>query len=165
MRSEDDVAWRSRIIDIYKKADIPRIAWREAIYRLVRPERRYRTRYVDGDKRALMDIIIVCAEENVALPKWASEAIVLADDRYVTGQLNSWDDVFGKSFPGKRRAGLLTRARKREVWRTVVRLKHEGCPSADLFETAAKDLAMGASTVRDLYYSMEKDWRFPKSSP
>jgi hypothetical protein len=166
MRSEDEAAWRSQIIDIYKNADMSsREFWREAIYGLVRPERRYRTSYKDGDKRALMDIILLCAEENIALPKWASKAIMLADDLYVSGQLNSWDDVFGKSFPGKRRAGLLTRLRKREAWRAVVRLKHEGCPSADLFETAARDLGMGASTVRDLYYSVEKEHRFPKSSP
>lgn len=159
MRSEDETAWRSDIIQIYKAADMAsREFLRDAIYCLVRPEKECRTRYKNGDKRALMDIILICAEQNIALPKWASKAIVLADDLYNNGQLKSWDDVFGKSFPGKRRAGLQTRLLQRHVWRAVLKRRQEGCPSADLFAKVANDLPvkLGEYTVRNLFYAQER---------
>ena len=68
-----------------------------------------------GNNRALMDMIVTCAQLHMPLPAWAATGIVEADHRFRTGRLNSWEDVFGKPFPGKRRKGALTRSRKMEV--------------------------------------------------
>lgn len=109
------------------------------------------------DKRALMDMIVICAQLHAPLPAWASQAVMDADRRYRTGELVSWDNELGKPFPGKRRKGARTRSRKLEVWLEVRRLKQEGRAIGEsLFEEVGKKLEIGGkSTVSRLYYEME----------
>jgi hypothetical protein len=119
-----------------------------------------------GNKRQLMDMIVICAQLGLPLPAWASTAVMDAHNRYRTGKLKSWDDVFGKSFPGTRRKGALTRSRGLEVWIEVQRFKERKKRPIDglLFEDVAKKLKregrpLGASTIRNLYYKMERPLR------
>jgi len=67
------------------------------------------------NKHALMDMIVICAQWHVPLPAWAAQAVMDVERRYRTGKLKSWNDAFGKPFPGKGRAKARTRSRKREV--------------------------------------------------
>jgi hypothetical protein len=78
-----------------------------------------------------------------------------ADFRWRRGKLKSWDDIFGKPFPGKRRTGTVTWSRQPEVLQEVRRLqKQEKLPiGPELFEKAGRNLGVGGkTTVSKLYY-------------
>jgi hypothetical protein len=110
--------------------------------------------YEGGDHRALVEALAVCACNQLPLPEWAVKAIRVAYRQFETGKLESWDDVFGRPYPGKSRKGTVTKSRSGEVWREVRRLMQQEQPPTDeyLFERAGKKLGMRRSTVSKLYY-------------
>jgi hypothetical protein len=125
-------------------------------------------RHGEGDKHALFQTIFYCNVREIPLPKWVDEKLREAEDLYQTGQLQSWDEIFGKPFPGKRRAGLLTRSRRFEIFLEAHRLKsqHEMAEDRGLFEQVAENLQIGKetdagwtgwATVRDIYFELKKE--------
>jgi hypothetical protein len=155
MPSKEDAAWRRQVKNDLK-ASLGGNRWQEAAAGLLEAEKKNRVRFYGDDKYGLMNILLVCAEFHLTIPPWAAQALETADALYWSGRLKSWEDIFGKPFPGKRRAGLETRIRQRHVYYAALKRKQEGCPSADLFATVAKDLRMGEYTVRNLYYAQER---------
>jgi hypothetical protein len=126
-------------------------------------------RYEEGDKYALLEMMLYCSSSRIPPPKWVDETLIRADELYQTGQLKSWDEIFGKSFPGKRRAGLLTRSRDLEIFVEARRLKeqYEMAEDRGLFEQVAENLQIGKetddgwtgwATVRDIYFAIKKDF-------
>jgi hypothetical protein len=121
------------------------------------------TKVIRRKKRALMDMIVICAQLNRPLPPWVAQAVMDAHYRWRTGRLESWENVFGKPFRGKTQKGTFTKSRGLEVWIEVHRLKKNGFSvGQELFEEAAKNLRIsqkadesGWSTVRRLYYEQE----------
>jgi hypothetical protein len=127
-----------------------------------------------GDKRALMDMIVYCAELHEPLPPWVAQTVLDAHAQGRSGRLKSWDDVFGKPYRGKSQRGAHTDSRKFEVWLEVRRLRRQEKRSIGpaLFEEVAKILKIGrkrtrkgeightgGSTVSRLYYQMDKPIR------
>jgi hypothetical protein len=117
----------------------------------------------NGDRHALIRAIGACVLESKSLPDWIQWELTQAYFRFEMGKLDSWDDVFGKPFPGKSRQRTLKETRAFEVWRRVN--EHEN-PIPGAFEDVAAELSNegrgvgGASTVRDLYYFMQNGgWR------
>jgi hypothetical protein len=127
-----------------------------------------RLRYEKGDKHALFSVLYYCGYFKQRPPEWAAEAMANAHLKFVRGQIKSWENVFGKSFPGKRRAGLETSSRSFEIYGEVRRLREgAGMPiGQELFEEAAKNLKIGRklrgesgwSTVRRIYYKERQHW-------
>jgi hypothetical protein len=93
--------------------------------------------------------------------EWIDEILRKAEELYSTGKLESWDEIFGKPFPGKRRKGLFTRSRSAEILLEFYRLKKQNDMPTDtgLFEQVAANLKIGKkkdgcwtgwATVRDI---------------
>jgi hypothetical protein len=124
-----------------------------------------RRRFDKGEKHALFETIFYCNAREIPLPKWVDDPLRNAEALFQTGQLKSWDEIFGKPFPGKRRAGLLTRARRAEIFLEAYRLKKQNNlgEGRELFELVAKNLRIGHNdgwtgwaTVRDIYYEYKR---------
>jgi hypothetical protein len=62
-----------------------------------------RVKFENGDKRALLGVIAQCARKELPLPAWAATAFCEAYFRSRDGKLKSWNEVFGKPWPGKSR--------------------------------------------------------------
>ena len=97
------------------------------------------------------------------LPSWVAKEICLAHSRSRDGELRSWNDVFGKPFPGKRRKGILTRRKAIYVWQNVRELHEKEGRSLDnsLFEDVGKKFGFSATTAKNLYYEC-RDVNQPK---
>jgi hypothetical protein len=122
--------------------------------------------YQSGNKRHLFDTIYFCAANKRKLPDWAREMIIMAHLRSRYGRLKSWEEIFGKPFPGKSRKGILTKARALEVWIAVRQRVEKRQSTKDqpidegLFEEVGKELGVGGhSTVSKLYYQVDKNFR------
>jgi hypothetical protein len=116
--------------------------------------------YESGDNRALVGVLDICADGQLPLPEWAAKAIHVAYRQFETGKLESWDDVFGRPYPGKSRKGTVTKSRSGEVWREVRRLKQQGQPTDEyLFERAGKKLDLRRATVSALYYYHDRTFQ------
>jgi hypothetical protein len=130
-----------------------------------------RTSYKDGDKAALFRVLVHCALFRRAIPEWASEALDLSYRAALTGEIRSWDHVFGRPWqqerPRAQRRAVQTQARKWQVWMLVRALhEEEGKPPIDniLFERVAEQLGLGRSTVGNLYGQVERAVRRVRSS-
>jgi hypothetical protein len=149
-------AWRGA-----KPATITPEVWRKS-------EAGLRLSYERGEKHALFSVLYYCGYFRQRPPEWAAEAIAKAYSKFVNGKIKSWEDIFGKPFPGRRRAGLETSTRTFEIYGEVRRLREEeDMPiGQELFEEAAKNLKIGRkrggesgwSTVRRLYYKDRQHW-------
>jgi hypothetical protein len=126
-----------------------------------------RSGYEDGDKAALLQMILVCAQDQKPLPDWAVTAFENAYHLVVTGGARSWDDVFGNPHPkGKHHVlrpipgGKLNRA---YMVHTLIRDIHEkkGEPiNNDLFESVGRDTGFGGrTTIAELYSKAKYIWR------
>jgi hypothetical protein len=128
----------------------------------------HRVNFENGDKRALLDVIMACADKQLPLPAWATAAFHDAFWRSRKGKLKSWNEVFGKPYPGKTRKGTATESRSTEVWIEVNRLHHFEGRTLDegLFEYVGKKLGVGRkSTVSRLYWRTDRRMRDTKWRP
>jgi hypothetical protein len=118
----------------------------------------YESAYRAGRKHALIKMIGACAISGWIIPKWAGDIIEGADGYAASGELSSWDEVFGK--PNTRK-----KARK---WASVDRVYFDilgehlrGVPIDDLlFERIGKKLKIGGKTkVKELYRLGRNRWK------
>jgi hypothetical protein len=109
-----------------------------------------------GDKHALFDTITMCAQLDVPLPPWAKDAVLNFRELWRTGQVETWDDLWGNPFPGKRRSPARRRDATLRVWPEVRRLHEQGYSIADAFVQAGKNLGIGTSTVSRAYYAVKR---------
>jgi hypothetical protein len=119
--------------------------------------RNFQTRFRRGEKHSLISALRWCIVSRRALPSWVSKELWHACELFYEGQLQSWEDVFGKPFPGKRRKGASTRRKDLEVWVRVVERRAEGANVDDLlFEEVGKEFGFGATTAKNLYYRRQR---------
>ena len=110
----------------------------------------YEAEYAAGDKFALARMIVVCAIRRCAIPKWAAETFEGAVSYALTGDIKSWDEVFGK--PARRKVDRKWMYMDR-VYFEVLAAKGKGEAIDDLlFERIGKQLKIGGKTkVKELY--------------
>jgi hypothetical protein len=88
---------------------------------------RYRRSFEgDGDKSALLGAVYFCAKYRLPLPEWAGEAFEAARDRARSGEIDSWDDVFGKPWGDGRRKARWMKSRSAQIWFDVKVLRRRG---------------------------------------
>jgi hypothetical protein len=117
----------------------------------------FRTRFRRGEKQCLILALRWCIMSRRALPSWVSKELWHASERYYEGQLKSWEGVFGKPFPGKRRKGASTRRKDMEVWTRVEQRYADGANLDDLlFEEVGKEFGFSATTTKNLYYERRR---------
>jgi hypothetical protein len=130
-------------------------AWRA--YAGLSPLERLRKDFEEGDKRALFEAICWA---GASLPDWVRKGLREAHERFECGDINSWEDIFGKPFPGKSRKTAQNRALGINIWVEVRRRIDQGQPIDEhLFEQVGKSFDMKHSTVSKLYYWFDKAYQ------
>jgi hypothetical protein len=121
--------------------------------------RALKSAYEAGNKNALWKMIVVCALSKSPIPGWAASILEGADGYVAWGELNSWDELFGKPRQ-KSRSVMIGWNRRLEVWERIMDLHHRGAPiNDDLFDRVGKELGIGArETVRKLYKSAKEEF-------
>ncbi|MBI3528211.1 MAG: hypothetical protein HY067_09595 [Betaproteobacteria bacterium] len=118
-------------------------------------------RVEQGDSFALFWAIRFCSFHGIVLPPWLAQKYVECFDKIVNHEAKSWDEAFGRPF----RKGLQIQKLKLGekwrllVWTTVIRERNNNSKLAigpKLFEKVAKELKLGAPTVKKYYYETEK---------
>jgi hypothetical protein len=130
-----------------------------------------RKSYEDGDKAALLRVLMQCALFRRAMPEWAALAFDFIYRAALVGEIRSWDEAFGRPFQQERavaqQRGTQTQSRKWQVWKLVRELHEgEGKPPIDneLFERVGRELRIGGkSTVADLYGQVQRALRRARS--
>lgn len=127
-----------------------------------------RKRFEAGDRMALLAAIRRCACHDLPLPDWASRAYIRAYDKVLNCQSNSWDEVFGKPYPGKHLASLLTQRQKGPaIYQRIRYLRKEHYEAQEdgscklvssipideaLFERVGEEFGMKKTRCSVLYY-------------
>lgn len=117
--------------------------------------------YEKGNKWALMQAILVCAMENIPLPKWTAQAYELAYDAVRTGKAKSWDDVFDKPYPPSTHLNKVAK-RCEILWPLYQRVqeiisKSPGRPvDVSLFEEVAREFCIGKTQASEYYYEAKQ---------
>jgi hypothetical protein len=102
-----------------------------------------------------MSMIVFCVCEKERLPDWVAEVMLKAHVGWQSGQLESWESVFGKPHRGKTRKGAQRDDPMRmvRVCEEVLRLRQKGRPMDTLlFEDVGRKFGIAATTVKRLVY-------------
>jgi hypothetical protein len=118
----------------------------------------YEIRFRGGEKYAAFAALTACVMWCRPLPSWVGREIWLAHDLYRKGQLRSWDDVFGKPFPGRRRKGISTKAKDLAVWARARQLyeTEDFYLDDELWERLAKEFDMGTTNIKSAFRRIER---------
>jgi hypothetical protein len=115
----------------------------------------------DGDKGALLDVLYYYIFRGLRIPIWVTVKFHEAYAEVHDGRASSWDDVFGKPWPGKHLDDL--RRRKElamPIWKRVEELRDKQSVDDGLFEKVAAEFdGMGKRQVKELYYAVKKGIR------
>ena len=118
-----------------------------------------------GDGLAIMMGVEQCARYGLAMPDWLASAFIERALLVLKPPYRkSWDDAFGKPWPGMQLKHLREWMGMRlPVHLAVQRLQRENPELAidEIFQRVAKDLkgVGGASSVRDLYYESTEPFK------
>lgn len=137
-----------------------------------------RERYESGENIALMGAIRICVNHDLPLPQWASRAYIKAYGKVLNCESNSWDEVFGKPYPGKHLDKLKQRQELRiAIYSRVVDIRNAGgftymddgagkmkrayeIPVDEvLFEDVGAEFGIGKTLCNELYYEAKKIMR------
>jgi hypothetical protein len=118
-------------------------------------------RFKAGDKQILLWAIDDYAQRGQPIPDWAARALNEVIYRAAQGELDSWDDAFGKIFASMQKRRAQTLARMLDVYYRVRELHAEGhAIDNDLFECVGKELkltASGKTSVQELYLRVKAE--------
>jgi hypothetical protein len=118
-----------------------------------------RSEYEAGDKAALLQMILLCVQDQRPLPDWAGTAFEELYHWVITGGARSWDDAFGNPHPKKKHVHSIRLEKLKWKVHTRVRDIHEkeGVPIDEkLFERVGIEMGIGGKTVvNGLYYKVE----------
>jgi hypothetical protein len=109
----------------------------------------------DDNKAALLQMILICVQDQRPLPDWAGTAFEKVYHKVLTGEFRSWDDVFGKPHPKGRHLNAVRL--ENQMWEVYARVrdihKKDGVPiNNELFEHVGTELGLGGrTTVSELY--------------
>ena len=102
---------------------------------------KYLRRFQEGDKLALMDCVVICAVENITMPRWARHELAWVFLRYLYGTSDNLDDaLFGaKKSPGRHSKPATKRREEaqHQLWFDIVTaLKEDGFRGRQLWKRA-----------------------------
>jgi hypothetical protein len=109
-----------------------------------------------GDGFAVLACINQCVTHDLVAPEWLAYAFNRHYHRVLTCKVGSWDEAFGKPYPGRHLEKLRIRREKGvRVWLRIRELRQsESRPPIDdaLFETVGAELGIGKTLCAELYY-------------
>ena len=113
--------------------------------------------YRNGDKFALMQAIVKCAQVDLPLPEWTTKAFMQGYYGVLHAKFSSWDEAFGSPHPkgkhlNKARSDFRDFPRVHKLVREM-RARPNPPPLDDaFFEEVGKALGMGKTRAKRLYY-------------
>lgn len=109
-----------------------------------------------GNKSAALKAVSVCFEHDLAVPTWASDALVAVQKAIDEYQARSWDEVLGRPHPkGKHLAAQRKRMRLRAKihWAVLEAVGDHARPIDEcLFEEIGSRFSVGKTLAAELYY-------------
>jgi hypothetical protein len=115
-----------------------------------------REQFEAGDRTALLEAVHRCAWHEMVIPEWAALKFMAAYREVAHARTASWDDVFGKPWPGKKLASLrLRRELILPVRARIQELRQRRDPpplSEALFESVGKEFGIGKTLCQEFYY-------------
>lgn len=126
---------------------------------------RYETRYLNGDRFALMEAIYLCSWHKLMMPDWVSSEYTKGIQAILGCRAKSLDDVFG--LPYKKGLHLNALRKKREIRpaifvRVMEILKENPDTPIDreLFKRVGKEVRppVGGSEAEKLWYEAKKEY-------
>lgn len=125
-----------------------------------------RQRFERGERMALLAAIRICANHDIPLPAWASQAYIRSYDQVLNCKLDSWDAAFGRPYGKGKKIQALRKRRylRHRVWLRIVEIRREekdsrGKPPAignELFDRIATEFHTNRDLISKLYRS-ERD--------
>jgi hypothetical protein len=117
-----------------------------------------RSLHLSGQPQALTDMIYWCATFGWKLPQWAADAFISAADKVRSAQLGSWDEAFGKPYPGKKHVGKVRRSLKSmAIYLRVTELHGPDSPIDNgMFERVGEEFSLAKTQCAELYYAFKK---------
>lgn len=125
---------------------------------------------IEGDKGLILDVIFLCAENNLPLPSWTAQAFMNAYNKTKYCYENkSWDDVFGRPHPKGTQLGAKQKLNflRREVWQrsNLLKRRNPEIPIDDgFFEEIGEEIGVCKTVASEAYYSMKKFLKKDESS-
>jgi hypothetical protein len=119
----------------------------------------HREAFESGDSQALLAAIRICANHDIAMPKWLSAAYIRAYDLVLSCRVGSWDDAFGRPFP---KGAHLKKLRQKRQLRFQVGQDVDDLHSKErilddaLFEEVGKKYGLKKTVTSELYYEYKK---------
>jgi len=114
-------------------------------------------RFEAGHREILLRTVFAYAEAKRPMPQWVTTALRDISWRAMNGEIESWEDVFGKPWGRGQRRTALTRRRQLELyWRIRTLHEKEGASvNNELFERVGKDFGLSRSVASRFYYEVE----------
>lgn len=124
------------------------------VYAVMKLER-CRRQFEVGDRLAMLAAVRICANHDLVMPPWLSQAFISAYDRGLNFEVSSWDEAFGPPVPkGKHRLAL---KKRRELEFKVLnevnkRIRAGVAVSDSLFEEVGRLVNIGKTQAAEYYY-------------
>jgi hypothetical protein len=119
----------------------------------------YRSLHLSGHPTALMDMIYWCAKFGWPLPQWAADAFITASDKVRSAEVGSWDNAFGKPYPGEHLGKVRRNRKSMAIYLRVTELHEQGNPiDVGMFEVVGAEFKplMAKTQCAQLYYKFKK---------
>jgi hypothetical protein len=111
--------------------------------------------YRSGDKQILLWAIDDCAQNGLACPKWAADALhEILMNGVARAKLSSWEDAFGPLVVEQQRK-IQTRRHIVGVWLAVREIRSSSKDWENIFENVAQEFGIGITKVKEYYGKMQ----------
>jgi hypothetical protein len=114
---------------------------------------------LEGDRRAVLDMVFLCAGDGRPIPEWARGELLNLETEVRCGRVKSWDDVFGRPVKKGAQLGAIRRRHelRHKVWFAVhKRLEAGSSIEPDLFDAVGEELGISGAIAREVYYDLKK---------
>lgn len=125
----------------------------------------FEQKWNDGDSKALIEALALCAQFGLPLPGWCGVAVSEASKKLSSLDARNWNDVFPEPFKGRRLHDMRREANiKRPAVTEVLQLRerHDPVPVTEALQSVAEKYAVSMEKLRQWYYEDLK--KFPDAS-
>lgn len=111
-----------------------------------------------GDGYAVLSCIRICVDFRLVAPEWLALAFNRHFEKVATCKVRSWDEAFGRPYPGKHLRDLRRRHQLQGlVFNRITNIRDVESPrpaiDESLFERVAAEFKIGKTMCAELYYA------------